>query len=204
MCCIGWRAMAVYNTWRTVFLFNWVLLSSSQWVFCCTPGNPSPHPQLEKRQGFTQNEHWEGDIPMRSLIAATIRCGQAGHSDYMLWTVSGHISFHSLSSFIMQPMHARAKCESHPCIPAILSRGARIGAAVNIKYSAHCSHRVESRACRHRTEMAQSSQFSRVPPIDSDLGETSSWDLKEKCQALWGWYGDTLVSRSCRKEQDRT
>ena len=101
---------------------------------------------------------------MRSLIVATVRCGQAGHSDHMPWTVSGHTSFHSLSSFIMQLIYARAKCESHPCIPAILSRGARMGAAVNTKYSAHCSHRVESRTCRHRAQTAQSSQFSRVPP----------------------------------------
>ena len=45
MCCIGWKARAVYNTKRIVFLLNWVLLSSSQWVFCCTPAHPNPHPQ---------------------------------------------------------------------------------------------------------------------------------------------------------------
>ena len=45
MCCFGWKARAVYNTKRIVFLLNWVLLSSSQWVFCCTPAHPNPHPQ---------------------------------------------------------------------------------------------------------------------------------------------------------------
>ena len=170
--------------------------------------HPSP-PQPTSAVGEKRRSHSEQSIkrvmtPRGQLIVTTIRCGQAGHAEHMPWTVSGHISLHSLSLYIMHPMHARAKCESHPCIPAILSRGARMGAAVNTESSACCSHRVESRACRHRAQMAQKSQFSRVPPHTLRNFMFRLRPEREVPGTVGLTWRRTLVSRGCRKEQDRT
>lgn len=93
-----------------------VLLSSSLWVF-----SPSP-PQPTSSVGEKVRRHPKQSIktvmsPRDQLSVAAVRCGPAGHSDYVPWTVSGHISFHFLNSDIMHRVPARAKCEVMPMCP---------------------------------------------------------------------------------------